>query len=93
MAKIYQFYDYTYPVYKAPFCQYGRLSENLPILSIKSRNGQQHGASSTTTMKPTTLKYTSIKIVIYQKPTVLKMSANDSPEIKQEGPEGPGTLT
>jgi len=64
MAKIYQFYNYTYPVYNAPFCQYGRLSENLPILSIKSRNGQQHGASSTTTMKPTTLKYTGIKIVI-----------------------------
>ena len=46
----------TYRVYKAPFCQYGLDSENLPSLSIKSRNGQQHGASRTTTRNPMHLK-------------------------------------
>jgi len=47
----------TYIVYKAPFCQYGRACENSPILSIKSKKGQQHGASNTTAMKPRHLKY------------------------------------
>ena len=50
----------TYRVYKAPFCQYGLDSENLPSLSIKSRNGQQHGASRTTTRNPMHLKIDEI---------------------------------
>lgn len=53
------YFSVTYITYKTPFCQYGLDSENFPILSMKSRNGQQHGASRTTATKPINLKQTN----------------------------------
>ena len=46
----------TYIQYVTAFCQYGLFSENFPILSAKSINWQQHGASNITVTKPTNLK-------------------------------------
>lgn len=47
---------YTYTQYIAAFCQAGLASENLDIVSMKSKYAQQHGASNISTKHASILK-------------------------------------
>lgn len=47
---------FTYIQYVTAFCQYGLFSENFPILSVKSKNWQQQGASNITATNPINLE-------------------------------------